>query len=226
MLTTLDLVLLVLWCTCFVFNEYVLLIGMVLLNVHKAFQSKLHTFMNCPNMYYWLVWSYWICIKLFKVNCVPLWIVPFLSMISWYVCIWSPTWYKWCTNPIFSLFPNILCSGRWRALGRLLRRLGILNHTSWVGPHSLRAMSISILLSYSSFKTLLFFPFLWILNIVWPICGLVILMYGLGPSYYTLVRWLWDETSIWDYVIFYISLCNKSRRLSNLTIRRVYVYSI
>ena len=38
-------------------KEYVLLIGMVLLNVHKGFQSKLHSLLKCP----FLAWFDIIC---------------------------------------------------------------------------------------------------------------------------------------------------------------------
>ena len=48
MLTWLVLMLLVLWCTCLWLNEYVLLIGMVFLYVHKGFQSKYHVKINIP----------------------------------------------------------------------------------------------------------------------------------------------------------------------------------
>ena len=83
--------------------------------------------------------------------------------------------------------------------------------------------------AYESFlvlRLLCSFLFIWIPNIVLPICVFISLMYGIGRNGYNLVRWLWDETSILRLVISYISMCNKSRTLSNVHIRRVYVYSI
>ena len=46
--TWLDLMLLLLWCTCVWLNEHVLLVSMVLLNVYKGFWWKVHTLWNVP----------------------------------------------------------------------------------------------------------------------------------------------------------------------------------
>ena len=131
MLAWLDLALWILWCTCLWLSEYVLMIGMVFLNVHKAFQSKLHTLMNSP----FLAWFHDMCAY---------------SLILSKSGVLTP----------FSPFSQTIYvpvgegSLRW-----LWRRLGISPSSKWVGPHFPRTMPISILWSYFSLKTLMFFLF-------------------------------------------------------------------
>ena len=45
-LSRLDVI--ILWWTCLWLNEYAILIGMVLLNVHKGFKWKMYTVWNAP----------------------------------------------------------------------------------------------------------------------------------------------------------------------------------
>ena len=80
-LSIVGLVMCMLWL-----NEYVLLIGMVFLNRHKAFQSNLHILMNFP----FLAWFHDMCAY------------DLILSRSGVLTIFSP------------IFPNILGSGRWR----------------------------------------------------------------------------------------------------------------
>ena len=102
-----------------------------------------------------------------------------------------------CVLTPFLPFPQHFRFRSLEGLWRLLqRRLGILDHPSCVGPHFLREMPISSYEVVLVLRLLCFFRFIWALNIVWPICGLIVLMYGLGPILYSLVLWLWDEKTI------------------------------
>ena len=123
MLTWLDLVLLVLWCTFFGPNECVLLIGIVLSNVHKTFQSKMHNLMKCP------------------------FLACFHDMYAY-----GPILTTNAILTLFFPFPQHFrfrsLKGFWR---QLRRRLVILNHPSCVRPHFPRAISLSSLWCCFSF---------------------------------------------------------------------------
>ena len=88
----------------------------------------------------------------------------------------------------------------WR---RLWRRVGVPNNQSGVGPHFPRGMPLSSLWCFFSVKTLMLFPFHF-----WPLCGLIVFMYGRDPIWYTLIRWLWDEMTMLRHFISDISMCN------------------
>ena len=63
----------------------------------------------------------WLCVRLFRVTWHGFIKCPFLAWFLCCVCICFHTWYKWCTDPYFSLFPNILGSSRWRVRDHLAR---------------------------------------------------------------------------------------------------------
>ena len=115
MLKLLHLVLLVLWCTCFGVNKCVLLIGMVFLNVHKGFRSKLQTLMECPFF------------RMFHGMCA-------------YSLILSTSGVLTPFHPFPHHFRFQSLKGFWR---RLWKRLWILNYPSCVGPLFPRAMPLS-----------------------------------------------------------------------------------
>ena len=67
-------------------------------------------------MFYWLVWSYLMCIRLLKVNCIPLMKCTFLACfddMSAHGLILSTSG----VLTAFLYFPQILGSGRWKAFG-------------------------------------------------------------------------------------------------------------
>ena len=129
-----------------------------------------------------MVWSRLMCIKVFKVKCIFNEISSF-TIFSWYVCIWSHTFYKWCTNPICSFSPTFQVRSLndfWR---RLWRRLGVITHPSLVGPHLSMSMPLSSLWCSFSFKTLMFLSFsFWYWTLYDLYVVLFSLIYGLVPN--------------------------------------------
>ena len=94
------------------------------------------------NIFYWLVWSWWMCIKVFKEKCILyemfLFLAYFQSMCAYGLIL--------STNGVLTLFFPFPQHFKFRSLKGfwrwLWRRLGILVLPSWVGPHYSRATPI------------------------------------------------------------------------------------
>ena len=145
---------------------------MVFMNVHRSFQSELNTLMNCP----FLVCFHDMC---------PYGLIHRTSSVR---------------TPFSPFFPNILSFAH-KGLLRWLRRKVRSSHSSKLeGPHFPREIPQSSLWCYCSFKTSMLFSFSFeYLRLYSLYMALIVLMYGIGKNYYTLFRWLWDDTSVRDY---------------------------
>ena len=153
-------------CTCLWLKEYVFFITMVFLKVHKVF----------------------------NVNCIPLWNVSSLSMtqdMCAYDLMFSTTDVLNKFLPIPQHFRFSSLKVLWDDFKEVLEFLMI--QVGYV-------LTFRVKCQYQAYEVVLLLRFIcsllfiWVLNIVQPICVFITLMYGLGPNYHALVRWLWYET--------------------------------
>ena len=127
------------------------------------------------NVSYWLLWSGWMCIKVFYEICLlyemSIFLACFQSMCAYGLILSTSD----VLTPFF-LFPKNL---RLRSLKRFWRphwrRFGFINHPCRVGPYFPRVMPLSSHDVVFSIKTTLtFLSFHRVLKLLWPICGIVI----------------------------------------------------
>ena len=96
--------------------------------------------MNVPN---WLVWSFWMCIKVFNEKCI---LYKMSLFLAWFqsMCAFGLLLSIGGVLTPFLPFPQHFRFNSFKRFWRWLwRRLGVLNHPSWVGPHFSREVPIS-----------------------------------------------------------------------------------